>query len=110
MIKNDILNINKYILFSYSFNPPPFCKMDAFLLMRCVCDVENGRLKAFDDEHNPCTKDHPTTTSSHTTTHKSYNTPVAFKTRSPMKPRKTQATRPPFRPTGADIVRALTFD
>jgi len=98
--------------------------MDAFLLMGCVCDVENGRLKAFKDEHNLCSKHQKDTTSSPTGSPKTHRTPVADRTRSPkkvpQKPRKNKdntlrdfrlSTVGDFRLiSGADVVRALTFD
>lgn len=110
-----MININKYTLFSYSFIPHSFCKMDAFLLTGCDCDVEQGYLKAFKNESNQCTKNNLTTTSTPKTTHKSYRTPLADRTRSPKKvppkPRKNKNGRPDFRlTTGANVVRALTFD
>lgn len=110
-----MINIYKYTLFSYSFIPFPFCKMDALLLMGCDCDVEQGYLKAFKDKCNQCTKDNLTTTSTPRTTHKSYRTPVADRTRSPKKvppkPRKNKNGRPDFRlASGVNAVRALTFD
>ena len=85
--------------------------MDAFLLMD-LNNPEQGCLKAFKDENILSSKQQKAATFSP----KTFRTPVADRTRfpkkAPQKPRKNKDnTRRDFRLiTGADVVRALTFD
>lgn len=80
--------------------------------MGCVCDIENARLK---DEYNLCSKNNDDSSLAKTSP-KTHRTPVAYWTRIlkkvDLKPHKNKYNMlRDFRLiTGADVVRALTFD